>query len=159
MATSIGLRATPSRVYYAIVTDEDDAVLVRDVAYVNLPVALGTPDQLRFARTTLLDIMDEYGATRAGIRLTEPFAQQKNVPRLNLEGVIQELLSSSPVERYFAGAIAQIARYLEEDRTRIKAYVNGEETYQGLGEWDGYSTEERESVLVAFAALSPELAS
>lgn len=99
-----------------------------------------------------MDIMVEYEVRRAGIRLTEPTAKSISIPRLNIEGVIQELLSSSDVEAYFAGPIATIASRLgETERSRVKQYFEGN-PFLGVDEWTDYSREERESIVTAVAA-------
>lgn len=149
---AIGIRVSPRKVYYAVVegAEEDHEVLA--VACVVVPPALELPAQLHFIRTTVLDIMAEYQVRRAGIRLTEPNAKSTSVERLNLEGVVQELLSSSDVGTYFAGAIATIAARLgDTDRSKVKDYFEGQ-PFLGLDAWTAYSREERESIVTAVAA-------
>lgn len=151
---SIGFRVSPTRVTYAIVrgTPPSDFVLI-DASAVFIPPALETPRQLQFVRTTLLDVMDEYAVSRAGLRLVEAVSQRKNPFRLNLEGVIQELLASSSVERFVAGPIATIAGLLgHRDRTLVKKLISGEETPSYSITWSELSVEEREAVLMAIAA-------
>jgi hypothetical protein len=150
-ARAIGIRVAPREVHYAVVEGSEDLQIL-SVASVVVPPALQLPEQLHFVRTTILDIMAEYDVRRAGIRLTEPNAKSTSVERLNLEGVIQELLSSSHVQAYFAGPIATIAARLgEAERTRIKEYFDGE-PFLGLQGWSDYSREERECVVTAVAA-------
>jgi hypothetical protein len=151
----MGIRASPREVHYAVVEAGDPAELLT-VSSVVVPAALQLPEQLHFVRTTLLDIMAEYGVRRAGIRLTEPTAKSRSIERLNLEGVIQELLSSSDVEAYFAGPIATIAARLgESDRSRVRSYFEGE-PFGGLYGWIDLSRHERESVVSAVAAVQLE---
>lgn len=150
---SIGIRVTPKEVYYAIVEESGDDLELLTAGSVIVPPALELPDQLSFIRTTMLDIMDEYGVRRAGIRLTEYTARRTSKERLNLEGVVQELLSSSAVEQYFAGTIATIAAWLgESDRSRVKGFFEGME-FMEMDSWTDYSRERRESIVTAVAAL------
>lgn len=150
---SIGLRASPQAVHYAVVVREDDARLVREVSAVVVPAALHAPEQLAFIRTTLLDIIAEYRADCAGIRTTEPIAQP-NVLRVNIEGVIQELLASGAVATYFAGPIATMAGLLKiNPRSRVKKFVSGEENYPDTTSWAKYSPEQREALLASLAAM------
>lgn len=152
---AIGLRATPSAVTYAVVeaSATPGEVELLTVGSLPLPQALDLPDRLSLVRTTILDIITEFDARRAGIRLIESIAQTKSVERLNLEGVIQELLSSSGVEGYFAGAIARIGALLgETDRTQVKRYFEGEE-FMTVDDWKRRSTEEREAIVTAVASL------
>lgn len=151
---AIGLRASPSAVHYAVVESSASGALeLLTVGTLTLPCALDLPDRLSFVRTTILDIITEFAARRAGIRLTEYTAQTTSIERLNLEGVIQELLSSSDVDGYFAGAIARIGGLLGEvDRTQVKKYFDGAD-FMGVDGWHKRSTEERESIVTAVAAL------
>ena len=109
LMVSIGFRVSPSRVTFALVkgTPHDGFTLVNASA-VLIPPALETARQLQFVRTTLLDVMDEYAVSRAGLRISEAIAR-RNPFRLNLEGVVQELLASSQAELYVTGPIATIA--------------------------------------------------
>ena len=104
MATAIGFRVDPKKVTYAVVKGPaaDGTFAIAGVGEVCVPYALHAPRQLRFIRTTLLDIIEESGSTRAGLRIGESTARRKDPFRLNLEGVVQELLASSDVERFIA---------------------------------------------------------
>jgi hypothetical protein len=159
MTVAIGLRASPTQVTFAIVVKDGEVPVIRAVDVVTVPRALGLPDQLRFIRTTLLDIMEEFDVERAGLKLVENTAPGRHEFRLNLEGVVQELLASSNVDRYFAGRIDRLAALLgEPSRPRVKRYIQGGEVYAEVAEWENYhGSEERESLLAAFAALSNRL--
>jgi hypothetical protein len=150
---AIGIRVSPKRVYYAIVTCTDELCELLTVSSLLVPPALQPPDQLRFVRTTLLDIMDEYTVARAGIRISEYTAQKISIERINIEGVVQELLSSSGVDAYFAGRIANIAALVREpDRARIKRYFDGEQ-FMSVTRWDSLVSEAREAIVTGVAAL------
>jgi len=98
--------------------------------------------------------MEEYGVLRAGLRLSEGVAQQRNPFRLNLEGVVQELLASSSVGHFVAGPIATIASLLGiRDRSRIKDLIAGTEAPPYALVWNQLTPEARESVLMAIGAL------
>lgn len=151
--TALGLRATTKRVIYAVVVSADPPQL-REVAFIRLPVALHVPEQLAFIRTTLLDIIREYGITSAGVRITEPMAKRPNILRGNIEGVIQELLGAGAVPSYFAGPLATIAARLGIAPRDIKAYAEGDLTPVGVDDWTtAYDNEQREALLAALAAL------
>lgn len=151
---AIGVRVSPKRVFYAVVSGTDGLRELLTASSLLVPPALEPPDQLRFVRATLLDIMAEYTVTRAGIRISEYTAQKMSVERMNMEGVVQELLSSSDVEAYFAGRIATIAALLREpDRARVKRYIEGE-LFMNVPRWDSYPSEAREAILTAVAALA-----
>jgi hypothetical protein len=152
---AIGFRVSPSQVAYAIVRAAPPDFSVIDVSAVLVPLALSPPRQLQFVRTALLDVMEEYGTTRAGLRLAEATAQRTHAFRHNLEGIIQELMTNSSVERFITARIATIAALIgEKDRTVIKRLVSGELSPAYSANWGGLSEEEREAVLVAVAAAS-----
>lgn len=157
MATAIGLRVDPKKVTYAVVSGAaGHKFSVTSVGKVHVPYALTVPRRLAFIRTTLLDIIEESGSTRAGLRIGEPIAKQKDSFRLNLEGIVQELLVSSEIENFIAGPIATMSSFLGEgDRTAVKGFIEGKKPPMVEAGWADLDTLEREAVLVAVcAALS-----
>jgi len=156
---AIGLRAAPKRVWFSVVesSDTDDQISLLVSQSLAIPVALTPPEQLRFIRQTIADTIDEYGSTRAGIRLAEPIAQHMSLERLHIEGVLQELLASSPVQCYFYGAIAKMASLLGvEARADVKQFIEGR-AFRGIPGWAQMASEQRESILAAVAALAVAL--
>jgi hypothetical protein len=82
---------------------------------------------------------------------------KKDPFRLNCEGVIQETLASSTVERFFCGTIVTIGAQLKmKDKKLVKKYIDGEENFQPIDSWPKRSKEEREAILVAICSLSGE---
>ena len=155
MPTSIGFRVDPKKVTYGTVKGPSDKgkFTVLGVGEVCVPYALQVPRQLRLVRTTLLDIIEDTGSTRAGLRIGEGTAKRKDPFRLNLEGVVQELLASSDVERFVAGPIATIASLLgEDDRTVIKRYVEGTKPDLLQTAWADFDGLQREALLIALCA-------
>lgn len=152
---SVGIRVSPTEVYFAVAQKVDEGTVeLLTSSSIRVPPALTLPEQLSFVRTTVLDIINEYRTRHAGIRLAEPTARQTSVERRNLEGVVQELLSSSEVECYFAGAIAKLSGLLDvEERTQVKKYFEGAD-FMGVTDWKDASREERESIVTAVAALN-----
>ncbi len=154
MPIAIGFRVDPKKVTYAVVSGPaaDGKFTIVRAGEVRVPYALYAPRQLRFIRTTLLDIIEETGSTRAGLRTIESLAKRKDPFRLNLEGVVQELLASSDVERFIAGPIATIASRLGEDRPVVKEYIDGRRPELVKAAWDDLDELQREAVLVALCA-------
>lgn len=147
----------PDRIWLSVIeADHTDRLELLVSTYLPIPQALHPPSQLRFARQAIADTIAEYDVVFAGIRLAEPIARSVDRARLHLEGVMQELLSSSSVKSYFYGPIASIARLLREpDRSVIKRYIEGS-SFRGLTGWSQMTREQRESTLVAVAAHSLE---
>ena len=157
MRRSIGLRVQPDRIWLSVVeADQTDRLELLVSTYLPIPRALHPPSQLRFARQAIADTIAEYQVVFAGIRLAEPIAKSVDRARLHIEGVLQELLSSSSVRSYFYGPIASIARLMHEsDRSAIKRYIDGS-PFRELPGWSQMTREQRESTLVAVAAHSLE---
>ncbi len=124
---SIGIRVEPSGVTFAIYDSENREII--NIEKLIIPKALDVPEQLKFIRSNILDILREYGIERAGIRITEPNAQRMNIPRIQIEGVIQETFASSPVNSYFTGQISSISSKLGFNRSDFKKYIDNTMIY------------------------------
>lgn len=152
---AIGFRATPTDIHYAVVEGDPGAYDVVALDAVRVPAALLPPNQLHFLRTVLLDVMEEYQVTRAGLRTAETTARAPSVFRYNVEGVVQELLASSTVDWYFAGAKARIASLLGyADRKTVTKFCDGDDAPPVATEWAQHSKEQREAILAACAAVN-----
>ena len=148
---TIGLRAAPSEVTFAIYDSETSAV--QNVDSIRMPSAFYWPDTLKYIRSNLLDVLREYRVERAGIRLTELNAQSISYERIHIEGVIQEAFASSELSNYYAGAIATIAKHLGVERAAIKLMIDGQNTLN-IGDWESMSDKKREAVLTAIGAAN-----
>jgi hypothetical protein len=155
---AIGIRVSPKKVFYAVVKSEKEEMEIVNSSNIVVPKALETPGQLAYVRKSFLDIIEEYSITRAGIRLAEPAARTRgtkngDIFRYNLEGVVQELIDSSTVEKYFCGPIATLASLLDEKPNGVKQYLDGDMVFAEIEDWGEYKKEEKESILSAFAAI------
>lgn len=149
--SSIGFRASTDTVYYGII-EEDGSF---NVGRLTRPQAMEEPEALRYLRTNIRDIISEFEAEAAGIRMIEPQAQGSYPTRRHIEGVILELLANCSVQSYFEGPIATIAKWLEKDRDEIKPLRDGDSSFLGYSGWSAdYRNEEREAILTAAAAMS-----
>ena len=70
-----------------------------------------------------------------------------------LEAVVQELIASSYVEKYFTGLKNSISTKLNisNDGT-ITSVIEGRLDFNDITDWSTFSTEHRESILVGFAS-------
>lgn len=146
---TIGIRARPSSVVYAVVDTADGNIVNLDEIVV--PLAFDTPDALKYVRSNFLDIIREYDVQQAGIRATEPNSQRMNIQRLQIEGVIIEAFASSPLKGYYVGHISSIASRLGRTRTDLKPMIDGDVAFD-IDDWEDMSKEEREAVLCALGA-------
>lgn len=151
MVTTIGFRATPTEVNFAVFDGDERSVV--NVESLKIPTAFSGPEGLKFIRSNVLDILREYGIAYAGIRTTEPSAQSIDLRRVQIEGVIQEAFASSSLKGFYAGPIAVIAHKLGVDRTRFKPMVAGDNDLQVDG-WAGLSGNSREALLAAIGAAN-----
>ncbi len=154
MKKSIGIRVTPSTLYFSIVSYENELLEIIVIDKINNPKALNIPEQLKFLRNTLCDIINEFDITNACIRITESNAQSISILRIYIEGVIQELFASSSIIKYYVGQISNISSNLEIDRAKFKPYAEGKEVFLEIDNWKSYSLEERESLMASISALN-----
>ncbi len=147
---TIGIRAAPSVVTFAIYDSDNDKIINLDE--IRIPAAFDAPEALKYVRSHLLDILREYKVLRAGIRATEPSAQRKNIDRIKIEGVIQESFASSDLESYYIGHVSSIMSRLGLQRTDFKPIVDGHQD-PNVENWAELNKEEREAVLCAKGAV------
>ena len=149
----IGIRTTPNELYYSIVQENEIEIEIKIIDRINIPKAIELPEQLKFLRDTLSDIINEFQITNACVRVAESIAQTKDIKRTYIEGVIQELFASSTIERYYIGQVSSISSKLNIKRDDFKKYVDNKLTFLDIENWDKYKKEERESIMSAISAL------
>lgn len=146
---SLGIRATPSSVFFAVYCHSEKTVI--NVEQIKIPKALSTPLSLKFIRSTILDIMREYSIEYACIRITESIANL-NIERIQIEGVIQEAFASSDLIKYCVGNVASISRLNGFNRDKFKPMVNEGVNDLNIENWKNHKKEEREAILSAIGA-------
>lgn len=151
--TSIGIRVKPDCIIYSIIKENDGDKEIILIDKINVPVALEVPEQLKFIRSTFLDIIYENKVNRACIRITESMALKPSIERINIEAVIQELIASSTVEKYFVGQISNISAKLGMARENFKKIIESKEC-DFIEEWFNFDKEEKESLLASLSALN-----
>lgn len=153
METAIGIRVSPAQVYFSIVSELEDEIEIKLIDHIVIPKALEIPEQLKFLRSTLSDIINENKILTACIRITESNARTVNIPRIYMEGVIQELIANSSINKYYIGQISSISAKLGIDRSDFKPYVKNEKVFMDIDIWPEISLEERESIMASISAL------
>lgn len=154
MKTSIGIRANPNQIFYCVLTGNHTTFEVKIIDKVVNPKSLDVPEQLKFIRSTMGDIINENKVNVACIRITESNAQQTNITRIYMEGVIQELIASSTIKNYYVGQISNISSKIGIERSDFKTYTNGQKTFLDMTIWKRLSLEERECVMASYSALN-----
>lgn len=153
MAAAIGIRANPNAVHFCVLDQEADDINIRIIDKVIVPKVLDAPEQLKFIRNTFQDIINENKVIRACIRITESNAQRISISRVNIEAVLQELIASSTIEKYFIGQISSISAKLGIERSAFKPFVMGEKNFMELELWPELSPEAREAVMACFGSI------
>ncbi|WP_071146726.1 hypothetical protein [Bacteroides ihuae] len=151
--TSIGIRVKPGAVIYSVIRERNSEKEVILIDKVNVPIALQIPEQLKFIRSTFLDIIHENAVNLACIRITEPTARTISIERINMEAVIQELIASSTIEKYYVGQISNITAKLGMARENFKTIL-ANKTCDLFEDWEKYNKEERESLLASLSAFN-----
>ena len=151
----LGIRVEPKKTTFVVIECNDDKYTVINNEIIKVPAALDFPEKLKYIRNCVLDILREYSITTAGIRVAEGNAQNVNVTRLHIEGVIQEAFSSSDVDSYFVGRKTSIASRLEMKPKDLDEVFKGSKGFDVLNNWDILTNQNsKEAALVAMGALS-----
>lgn len=136
-------------------TDPQAAGGYHDPQTLVVPDALEGPDLLRFMRTNLLDVLELYDADRAVVKTADHHQSRSPITiRVHLEGVIQEVVASSQVDKYATGATPKLTSLQDMSSDDFKEYKNGTKQFAGLPDWNDWSNAERESVLAAATSLA-----
>ncbi len=147
---TIGIRVRPGDVTFVIYDVDNRTIL--NIETIKIPKALTDAESLKYVRTNILDILREYEIEKAGIRIIESSSRQKNIMRIQIEGVIQETFASSCLTKYFCGQIATIAKLLNIERSDFKKYIDGELIYDSVENWIDLTDIQREACLAAIGA-------
>ena len=155
MESAIGIRVSPKEIYYTIFKYDEQ----RNLDYFNesliIPKALDIPRKLSYIRTTLYSLICEYGITNAGLRIVEGNSNNNDPFRINVEGVIQELLANSTVDTYFTGRLDTIGSKFKQNKTIMKQCREGEVNLFRITGWDKMD-KTIESFLVGYATIYKE---
>ncbi len=154
MRTSIGIRVNPNQVSYCILTGTFDEFEIKQIDKIVVPKSLEVPEQLKFLRSTLFDIINENKVSVACIRITESNSKQKSIPRIYMEGVIQELIASSSIIRYYVGQISNISSKLRINRSDFKPFAEGKMVFWEIDIWNELPLEKREALMASASALN-----
>lgn len=154
--TAIGVRVETNQLHFAIATrDNDEAISIKAQDEIRVPQALDLPDALHHVRSMFIDVIHLYDVHRGGIRTVEGSAQNVSSKRIGIEAVIQEAIAGSPVEKYFAGTLATIAKWLPGDfnNNALKAEIAANKSTLNIEGWSAITAPKREALLAAIAAL------
>ncbi|MEO1770272.1 MULTISPECIES: hypothetical protein [Enterococcus] len=146
----VGLRVEPRIINYTIIKDNGDFFPDK----LMVPVYLDMPRRLSYIRSNLLSIIKENGISYIGLRVIEPQANNINLDRVNIEGVIQELMCDCKIEGYKTFIKSQIKSALHlDDFKQLKdlcanVSVSSPDDIH-LEYWNSLSVNQKESILVA----------
>lgn len=148
---SIGIRVTPSKIYYCILKQDGENVeIIKDVIVV--PKALELPRKLSVLRTMLFSLLKENNIKNAGLRLAEYTAKSTYLDRLYIEGVFQELLADSSVDFYGVYRLNSFCKLLKMKSKDIKVLLASKNNFLDIEESGILIKEEKEALLTAILA-------
>lgn len=155
---AIGIRVSNTYVCFSVVKNISDRVFeVINIEYLKIPNALDFPQQLKYLRNVILDILREYSITKAGIKVVEGNADNKATKRMQIEGVIQEAFASSLIQDYFIGRSSSITSRIQpllSSKKNFKSFIKTNSTCEFISNWEKCSNDDKkESTLVGVAAL------
>lgn len=151
---SLGIRVEPKATTFAVLDYDDDVASVLNVELIKIPAALDFPEQLKYVRNTVLDIIREYEVSVAGIRVAEGNTKNLSIERIHIEGVIQEAFSSSAIDRYFVGRKVSISKKANFTSSQYSDYISGNQDFLVINNWEFAKTKSaKEAVLVGYGAL------
>lgn len=149
---TIGFRVTPKMIFFSVAEFlEDESVNICITDKMVVPVALDYPDRLSYLRITIFTIINQYEIDNAVIKRIEDNSKTVDLFRVNIEGVVQELISNCRIQKYKSCKQSQLGSLLAKNVTDIKKCIEGEDFFT-IPNWDQYKKEEREAVLSALAA-------
>lgn len=154
MVIAVGFRTTPNNVFYSIIEEIEEQVVIKILDNLVVPNALDIPEKLKFLRSTFLDILTEFNVSVGCIRIAESNSDNISTERIYIEAVLQELIASSTLEKYYVGQISNISSKLSMERTDFKEYAEGRKVFHEIDGWERFKKEERESLIAAFSALT-----
>ena len=95
----IRIKISPEEIYYTISEHTQYSKKILSSSKLIVPQALDTPDKLSFIRSTLISLINQYNVQRANLKIVKlDFKDEKTIDLIKLEGIVQELLSTSGVE-------------------------------------------------------------
>jgi len=150
----LGIRVEPKKTTFVVLEREGEHCSFINQECIKIPAALDFPEKLKYLRNCILDILREYSISVAGIRVAEGSAQNLDITRLHIEGVVQEAFSSSEVSNYFVGRKASIAARLGLNQTELGLIIKGDKEFGGMTNWEKLKNPcAREAALVAMGAI------
>lgn len=153
MNKSIGIRVTPDCIYYAIIEDngKHNTLIVADK--IKVAKTLEFPEQLKILRTSLLDVINKHKIEYACIRVTEQISRQLSIPRIAIEGVVQELIASSEIKKYKTIQLKNITSLLGLKSGEAKNIIDGKDNFELIENFNKYNKELKEAILTSLCGF------
>ena len=155
--TSIGFRVySDKKIFYCVLEKlQTGDINYLDISSIDIPRALTWPEALAYTRNTILDILNLYTVKKTAIRIAE--LDGASIERCYIEGVLQETIASSPVEKFLVGQIAEFTSLLNIPRDNFKKLADNELQFESIPQeldWTKLTKVKRETILTANAALN-----
>lgn len=158
---TLGIRVTPSEIYYSIYESEIKKI---EIKVFKRAKYLEIPEYLKYIRYNLLDILSCKEIELVTIKKIEGNSININFERIYIEGVIQEALASSNVKKYFIEnktSFLKQAKKIKSETKDIKLILKNKENFNNficdlvdLNTINGSNEEIREAILASVLAYN-----
>lgn len=145
---TLGIRAEPKQVSFVVYCSDENRLLCVDK--VTVPQALDTPEQLKYIRNNILDVLREYKVERAALRVAEGIAKNKSLPRYYLEAVIQEAFSSSNLSAFSIMRSSTIIKNLKINKKQYDQILDSSQKIKDIDN-SKFKKATNEALMVAIA--------
>ncbi|CAM3879232.1 hypothetical protein [Xenorhabdus thuongxuanensis] len=148
---TLGIRVEPKQVSFVVFCNKENDLLCVDEIVV--PKTLEIPEQLKYIRNSILDILREYQIQNAALRVAEGVSINKSTLRCYIEAVIQEAFSSSNVEHYFVMRMNTIISRLKINKDDYNSILNSSKKLNKIDN-SSFKKAMNEAMMVAVAAVN-----
>lgn len=157
MNISMGIRVTPKIIFFTIIKEEVKKIEIITLDKILVPQIMTLEQQLTYIRTTFSTIIHQYKIAKAVLKKVDPYAlNNSHIPRIQMEGVLAELLNAHTVEEYYIGDKNSFAKKINVKSTEMKSIFDGTTNFYEINEWEKFKNEERESIVAAIIGINLE---
>jgi len=123
---SLGIRVVGEEINLSIADKENEKIILEKII---LPPLFHFPKKLKYLRFNLIDIFSEYSISYVSIKTIEYNAKSIDVKRCFIEGVIQEALATSEIQKYTIENLKGLAKKLNLTTKEYKNLLKNQEYF------------------------------
>ena len=150
---TLGLRADASGFTWAVAEGSIQVPVLHASGYFKIPANFSVSAGLNHLRLGVLQLIDQYKATIAGVRTPEQLARsnESSRTRLRIEGVILAACAEKGLET-IQGALSTLSSRLGVKSAKV---LRDSEEYRGI-DLECFPNEKREAILMGISLLKDE---